>query len=120
MHPDRPPFEAISSGAQQRQPRSAVLAVFAVTASLFLVSSCYVRYEERRETIPFSRFLEAVNEGDLVKTQPVTITATTVSGVIRTDESEQTFVATIPPGYERAVVVDELARQGFEIEAGHY
>ena len=117
MHePDRRRLEATSHGAQQRRPHLALLVVSVVTASLFLISSCNSRYKADREPIPFSRFLEAVNEGDLVKTQPVTITATTVSGVIRTNEGEQAFVATIPPG-SRAEVVDELARQGFEIEA---
>lgn len=104
---------------RQRRRRPALLIVIAVAASLLLSSGCYSRYKAHRETIPFSRFLEAINEGDLVKTQPVTITATKVRGVIRTDEGEQPFVATIPLGYDRAEVVDELARQGFEIE-GHY
>ena len=48
--------------------------------------------------------------------KPIRFTATTVSGVIRTDEGEQSFVATIPPDYDRAELVDELTRQGFEIE----
>ena len=102
------------------QPRRhpALLIVLVVTASLLLSSGCYARHEARRTTISFSRFLEAVGDGDLVREQPIRFTPTTVSGVIRADEGEQRFVATIPPGYDRAELVDELARQGFEIE-GH-
>ncbi len=103
--------------SHQRELPSALLVVFVVAASVMLVGACYARQRAHRETIAFSRFLEAVNEGDLVKTQPVTITATTVRGAIHTAEGEQTFVATIPPGYDRAELVDALATDGYDVEA---
>ena len=60
--------------------------------------------------------MAAVVDGDLVNEQPVTFTSTTVSGVIRTDGGERTVVATIPPGFDRAELVDQLSREGFEVE----
>jgi hypothetical protein len=90
-----------------------VLVVMATVVS----GGCYTRRAADRDKIPFARFMEAVDDGDLVKRKPVTITPTTVSGAIRNGEREQTFVATIPPGIDRAEFVDELARQGYEVDA---
>jgi hypothetical protein len=96
---------------------SGVTIVFVVAASMLLSSGCYARYREHRRTISFAQFLEAVVEGDIVDGQPVRITPTEVSGVIRSEDGEQTFVASIPPGYDRAELVAELARQGVDVEA---
>jgi cell division protease FtsH len=71
------------------------------------------------EPVSFSEFRAAVNNGELVKDKdkPVTITTTTVTGVMRTDGgNEQTFVATIPPGYDPTELVDQLSEQGYEVD----
>jgi len=91
------------------------LIVLVVTTSLLLSSGCFARYRQSGEPIPFSRFIEAVADGDLVD-EPIIFTPETVSASIRTDQGERRVVATIPPGYDRAELVDELSRQGFEVE----
>ena len=68
-----------------------------------------------RGTDPLSRFIEAVADGDVVD-EPIIFTPETVSASIRTDQGERRVVATIPPGYDRTELVDELSRQGFEVE----
>ena len=96
--------------------QASLLSVLVVTASLLFATGCIARHEDEAQPIPFARFLEAVADRDLVEDEPVIITPTTVSGVIRTDEGERTVVATIPPGFDRSELVDELSREGFEIE----
>src|SRR5918999_3995252 len=71
-----------AGAAHWRGLPSVLLVVLLVAASVPLLGGRYARHREFRERIGFSRFLIAVDEGDLVKTQPVTITATTVRGVI--------------------------------------
>ena len=48
--------------------------------------------------VPFSEFRRAIDNGDLVKEEPVTF-ATTIDGVVETPDGTETYVATIPPGY---------------------
>jgi hypothetical protein len=105
-----------AGAAHWRGLPSVLLVVLLVAASVPLLGGRYARHREFRERIGFSRFLIAVDEGDLVKTQPVTITATTVRGVIRTDAGEQTFVATIPPTYDRGELVGALRKRGYDVE----
>jgi cell division protease FtsH len=111
---DRSPFgRRPAPGASQPRPRSALLVVLLVAGALFVFNSFLTRASVT--DVPFSRFQEAVNSGDLVKTEPVTITTTTVTGVVRTDEGDQTFVATIPPGYDPTELVNQLTQQGYEV-----
>ena len=100
----------------RRRAALGLVLVFVLMATVVLSGGCYARRIANRDQIPFTRFLEAVNDGDLVKTKPVTITSTTVSGAIRNGEREQPFVATIPPGFDRSEFVDELSRQGYEVD----
>ena len=67
-------------------------------------------------TVPFSQFRSAIDSGDLVKDEPVTITTTTITGVVSTPEGDKTFVATIPPGYVPTDLVDDLSAQGYEVD----
>jgi cell division protease FtsH len=69
------------------------------------------------EDISFSRFLNAIDEGTLVKDEPVTVTVTTVTGVLRTDEGEQAFRATIPPNYDTRDDVRALTDAGYDVNA---
>jgi hypothetical protein len=115
--PSRDPRRLLPSVSDAQPARLAlVMIVVVVTASLLLSSGCYARHREQRRRISFARFLEAVADGDIVDGQPVRITPTEVSGVMRADDGEQAFAASIPPGYDRAELVAELARQGVEVE----
>ncbi|MET1010840.1 MAG: ATP-dependent zinc metalloprotease FtsH, partial [Actinomycetota bacterium] len=58
----------------------------------------------------------AIDSGDLVKDEPVTITTTTITGVVSTPEGDKTFVATIPPGSVPTDLVDDLSAQGHEVD----
>ncbi|HEX6265100.1 MAG TPA: hypothetical protein VF036_07450, partial [Actinomycetota bacterium] len=66
--------------------------------------------------VPFSEFRRAIDNGDLVKEEPVTITTTTISGVVRTPDGDETYVATIPPGYVPTDLVDDLSARGYEVD----
>ena len=111
---DKNPFgRRATPGAPQPRPRSALLVVLVVAGALFLFNGFLTRAAVTE--VRFSRFRAAVNNGDLVKSEPVTINATTVTGVVRTDEGEQTFLATIPPGYDPTSLIDQLTEQGYEV-----
>jgi cell division protease FtsH len=111
---DRSPFgRRQAPGASQPRPRSALVVVLLVAGALFLFNGFLTRASITE--VPFSRFQSAVTNGDVVKDQPVTITTTTVTGVVRTNEGERTFVATIPPNYDPTELVDQLTRDGYEV-----
>jgi cell division protease FtsH len=111
---DKNPFgRRAAPGAPQPRPRSALLVVLVVAGALFLFNGFLTRAAVTE--VSFSRFRSAVENGDLLKSEPVTINVTTVTGVVRTDEGEQTFVATIPPGYDPTELVDQLSQQDYEV-----
>jgi cell division protease FtsH len=111
---ERNPFgRRPASGGAQPRPRSALLIVVLVAAALFVFNTFLTN--AATQDVTFSQFLSAVDDGDLVKSDPVTITSTTVTGTVRTNQGEQTFVATIPPGYVPTDLVDQLTEQGYEV-----
>jgi len=111
---ERPRFgRRQTPGAPQPRPRSALLIVLLVTGALVLFNSFLSRASVSE--IAFSKFLTAVDDGDLVKSKPVTITTTTVSGTLRTEQGEESFVATIPPNYDITDDVKSLSTQGYEV-----
>ncbi len=113
---DKNPFgRRPASGAPQPRPRSALLVVLVVAGALFLFNSFLTR--AATQEVSFSKFREAVDNGDVVKSEPVAITTTTVNGTVRTDEGQQLFVATIPPGYDPTDFVDQLRQDGYDVEA---
>jgi len=111
---DRNPLgrRPVPGGAQPR-PRSALLIVVLVAAALFAFNTFLTSAAQKDVT--FSQFRSAVDDGDLVKSEPVTVTSTTVSGTVRTDQGDQTFVATIPPGYDPTDLINQLTDQGYEV-----
>ena len=114
---DKNPFgRRPAAGAPQPRPRSALLIVLVVAGALFVFNTFLTQASV--EKISFSQFRAAVDNGQLVKDKekPVTITTTTVTGVRRTPEGEQAFVATIPPGYDPTALVDQLSEQGYEVD----
>jgi cell division protease FtsH len=114
---DKNPFgRRPATGAPQPRPRSALLVVLVVAGALFMFNTFLTQASVNK--ISFSEFRAAVDNGELVKDKdkPVTITTTTVTGVMRTSEGEQTFVATIPPGYDPTTLVDQLSEQGYEVD----
>jgi cell division protease FtsH len=112
---DRSPFgRRPAAGGAQPRPRSALLVVLLVAGALFVFNSFLTRAQV--EPVSFSQFRAAVDNGDLVKTEPVTITTTTVTGVVHTGDGNQTFVATIPPGYDPTALVDQLSEQGYKVD----
>ncbi len=114
---DKSPFgRRPAAGAPQPRPRSALLVVLVVAGALFVFNTFLTQASV--EKISFSQFRAAVDNGQLVKDKekPVTITTTTVTGVRRTPEGEQAFVATIPPGYDPTALVDQLSEQGYEVD----
>jgi cell division protease FtsH len=100
-------------GGVQPRPRSALLIVILVAAALFVFNTFLTSASQKDVT--FSQFRSAVDDGDLVKSEPVTVTSTTVSGTVRTPEGQQTFVATIPPGYDPTDLINQLTDQGYEV-----
>jgi cell division protease FtsH len=89
------------------------LIVVLVAAALFVFNTFLTRAATK--DVSFSQFRTAVDDGDLLKSDPVTVTSTTVTGTVRTDQGDQTFVATIPPGYDPTDLVDQLTEQGYEV-----
>jgi cell division protease FtsH len=111
---DRNPFgRRPSPDAPQPRPRSALLVVLLVAGALLLFNTFLTRTVNE---IPFSTFLNAIDNGDLVKEEPITITTTSVSGVLRGSEGERTFIATIPPNYDPTDDVRSLSAQGYEVQ----
>jgi cell division protease FtsH len=113
---ERGPFgRRPAGGAPQPRPRSALLIVLLVAGALFVFNGFLTRASV--ESMSFSDFRAAVSDGRLVKAEPVTITTTTVTGVVRTDDGgEESFVATIPPGYDPTELVDQLSQEGYEVD----
>jgi cell division protease FtsH len=113
---DRSPFgRRPAGGAPQPRPRSALLIVLLVAGALFVFNGFLTRASV--DPMSFSEFRTAVSEDRLVKSEPVTITTTTVTGVVRTSEGgEQSFVATIPPGYDPTELVDQLSQEGYKVD----
>ena len=113
---DKNPFgRRPAAGTPQPKPRSALLVVLVVAGALFLFNSFLTR--AATEEVSFSKFREAVDDGDVLKSEPVVITTTTVNGTVRTAEGQQLFVATIPPGYDPTDFVDQLRQDGYDVEA---
>jgi cell division protease FtsH len=111
---DKNPFGRRSTpGPAQPRPRSALVVVLIVAGALFLFNGYLTRSAVKE--VQFSQFRAAVDNGELVKSEPVTINATTITGVVRTADGQQTFVATIPPGYDPTQLVDQLTQQGYEV-----
>ncbi|MGH2679942.1 MAG: ATP-dependent zinc metalloprotease FtsH [Actinomycetota bacterium] len=112
---DRNPFgRRPPPGSAQPRPRSALLVVLLVAGALFVFNSFLT--QAGVQEMSFSEFRSAVDEGNLSKDEPVTITTTNVTGVVGTGEGAQTFVATIPPGYDPTRLVDQLSDQGYEVD----
>ena len=94
---DKNPFgRRATPGAPQPRPRSALVVVLVVAGALFLFNGYLTR--SAVDQVPFSQFKDAVDSGKLVKAEDVTITTTTVTGTVDTDDGQQTWLATIPPG----------------------
>ena len=76
---DRNPFgrRPVPGGAQPR-PRSALLIVVLVAVALFVFNTFLTR--AATQDVTFSQFRSAVDDGNLVKDEPVTVTSTTVTG----------------------------------------
>jgi cell division protease FtsH len=112
---DRNPFgRRPAPGSPQPRPRSALLVVLLVAGSLLLFNTFLSRATVNQ--IAFSTFLNAIENGDLVQDEPIAITTTTVSGVLRGSDGEQTFIATIPPNYDPTDDVKALSAQGYEVK----
>ena len=114
--PEKNPFgrRPVPGGAQPR-PRSAVLFVVLIGVALLIGNSLLARTAV--ESVAFSEFRQAVEQGDLVKSEPVTITSTTVTAVRTADDgSQETISATIPPGYVPTDLVDELSAQDYQVD----
>jgi cell division protease FtsH len=100
-------------GAAQPRPRSALLVVLLVAGALFLLSQFMA--SARVTPVPFSRFLGEIDQGNLVETEPVTVATTTITGVVSAEGGEQTWTATIPPGYDPTDLVNRLHDDGYEV-----
>jgi len=100
-------------GAAQTRPRSALLVVLLVGGALLLLNQVMV--SARVTPVPFSRFLDEIDQGHLVKTEPVTVATTTITGVVEAEGGEQTWTATIPPGYDPTDLVTQLDEGGYEV-----
>jgi cell division protease FtsH len=112
--PERNPFgRRPAPGAAQPKPRSALLVVLLVAGALFLLNQFMA--SARVTPVPFSQFLDKIDEGSLVKTEPVTVATTTITGVVRTDDGEQTWTATIPPGYDPTDLVNQLQQDDYQV-----
>ena len=75
---DKSPFgRRPAAGAPQPRPRSALLVVLVVAGALFVFNTFLTQASVTK--VSFSQFRDAVDNGDLVKTEPVTITTTTVA-----------------------------------------
>ena len=67
-------------GSAQPRPRSALVVVLVVAGALLLFNTFLT--QSQVTTVPFSQFRSAIDSGDLVKDEPVTITTTTITGVV--------------------------------------
>jgi cell division protease FtsH len=113
---DRSPFgrRPVPGGAQPR-PRSAVLFVVLIGVALLVGNSLLSRTGVTG--VPFSEFRQAVDQEQLVPSEPVTITSTSVTAVRTTDDGgQETISATIPPGYVPTDLVDELSAKGYQVD----
>ncbi|MET1011011.1 MAG: hypothetical protein ABWY83_01400, partial [Actinomycetota bacterium] len=112
---DRKPFgRRPVPGSAQPRPRSALVVVLVVAGSLVLFNTFLT--QAASTPVPFSEFRRSIDNGDLVKGEPVTITTTTISGVVRTADGDETHVATIPPGYVPTDLVDDLSARGYQVD----
>ncbi len=113
---DRNPFgrRPGAPGGPQPRPRSALFLVLLVAAGLFLFNTFLT--QATVETVPFSRFVDAIDTGDLRKTESVSVGQTTISGVVRTADGDQNWVATLPPNYDPTGLVDRLEAKGYEVD----
>jgi len=112
---ERNPFgRRPAPGAGQPRPRSALLVVLLVAGALIVFNNFLT--QAAVDTISFSRFINAFEQERLVKDEPVTITTTTISGVMRTEDGgEQAVRATIPPNYDIKDDVQALRDAGYEV-----
>ena len=101
-------------GAPQPRPRSALFVVLLVAGGLLLFNTFLTRASVT--TVSFSEFRQAVENGDLDKNEPVTITSTTVTAVRNGDDGQETISATIPPGYVPTDLVDQLSDDGYQVD----
>jgi cell division protease FtsH len=102
-------------GAPQPRPRSALFVVLLVAGGLLLFNTFLTRASIT--TVSFSEFRQAVDSGELVKSEPVTITSTTVTAVRQGDDgTQETISATIPPGYVPTDLVDELSANEYRVD----
>jgi cell division protease FtsH len=114
---ERNPFgrRPASGGAPQPRPRSALLIVLLVAAGLFLFNTFLT--SAAVETVRFSQFLQAIEADDVVKSEPVSVGQTTISGVVRTEGGEQQdWSATIPPNYDPTDLVNRLEDEGYQVD----
>ncbi len=100
-------------GSPQPRPRSALVVVLVVAGALLLFNRFLT--QSAVEPVPFSQFKAAVDNGELVKNEDVTITTTTVQGVVSTKDGPKTWLAIIPPGYDPTALVDQLSAQGYKV-----
>jgi cell division protease FtsH len=111
---ERNPFgRRPAPGAAQPRPRSALVVVLLVAGALLLLNQFMA--SARVTPVPFSRFLDEIDQGNLVNTEPVTVATTTITGVVEAEGGEQTWTATIPPGYDPTDLVTQLHDQGYEV-----
>ena len=113
---DRNPFgrrPAAPGGAQPR-PRSALFIVLLVAAGLFLFNTFLTQASTR--TVRFSEFVDAIDEGKIVKTEPVSVGQTTISGTVEAEGGQENWTATIPPNYDPTALVDRLEGRGYQVD----
>jgi cell division protease FtsH len=111
---ERNPFgRRPAPGTPQPRSRSALLIVLLVAGALFLFQSFFS--QAGTEPVSFSRFLGAIDSGQLVRSEPVNIATTTITGIVRTSGGEERWTATIPPGYDPTELVNDLRGQGYEV-----
>jgi cell division protease FtsH len=111
---ERNPFgRRPAPGTPQPRSRSALLIVLLVAGALFLFQSFFS--QAGTEPVSFSRFLGAIDSGQLVRSEPVNIATTTITGIVRTSGGQERWTATIPPGYDPTDLVNDLRGQGYEV-----
>ena len=111
---ERNPFgRRPAPGAPQPRPRSALFVVLLVAGALLLFNVFLTRASV--QTVPFSKFLDEIDRGHLVKDEAVTVATTTITGVVETGSGRETWTATIPPGYDPTDLVNQLHEQEYEV-----